>query len=99
MDSQEFTSTLYDPETVEIEEAEELSNDQENNSVICDETDSSKTMEEEIANFMVMGTADEISEEDEVCVGTDLSQFIGHEFSMTNATTAWMKWDARKPLR
>jgi hypothetical protein len=99
MSSQEFTDTLYESETVgTAEEEEELSDVQEDDSIIYDEIDSSKTLDEEIANFMVMGTADEPSEEDEVCVGTDLLQFIGHEFSMVNATTSWMKWDVKRPL-
>ena len=72
--------------------------DQEGNSIIYDEIDSSKTMDEEIANFMVVGTVDEPVEEDEVCVGTDLAQFIGHEFSIPNATAAWMKWDVKRSL-
>ena len=64
-----------------------------------DEIDSSKTMDEEIASFMVMDKVDEPSEDDEVCVGTDLAQFIGHEFSIPSATTAWMKWDVKRHVR
>lgn len=99
MSSQEFINTLHEPEPVGEEEEEALSNDQGDNSVIYDEIDSSMTMDEEIANFMVTGTAVEPSEGDEVCIGTDLSQFIGHEFSMRNATTAWMNWNIKIPPR
>jgi hypothetical protein len=100
MNSQEFTDTLHEPEPIGTEDDEEdISHDQEANPIIYDEIDSSKTMDEEIANFMVMDTVDEPSEEDEVCVGTDLSQFIGQEFSIPSATAAWMKWDVKRSLR
>ena len=59
-----------------------------------DETDSSKTLDEEIADLMTRPGVDDPS--DEVCVGTDLEQFIWHEFSAQTATTAWVKWDAKK---
>jgi hypothetical protein len=58
-----------------------------------DETDSSKTLDQEIADLMTVPGVDTPS--DEVCVGTDLEQFIGHEFSAQAATNAWMKWDAK----
>lgn len=67
------------------------------NSVTYDEIDSSKTVGEEIADLMTgdVGKVSELSEEGEVCIGTDLSQFIGYEFSAPDATTAWMKWEKR----
>ena len=43
---------------------------------------------------MAIPGADDLS--DEVCVGTGLEQFIGHESSTQDATTAWMKWDAKR---
>lgn len=99
MNSQEFTSTLHEPEATGVGDDDgDLPNNQEDNPIIYDEIDSSKTMDEETADFMAMGTADEVSEEDEVCVGTNLSQFLGHEFSIPNATAAWMKWDVKRPL-
>ena len=97
MSSQEFTDTLHEPEPIGTEE--DPPDNQEGNHIIYDDIDSSGTMDEEIAGFMVMGLADESSVEDEVCVGTDLSQFIGNEFSIPNATAAWMKWDVKRPLR
>ena len=51
-------------------------------------------MGEEVADLMTGGAGEEISEEGEVCIGTDLSQFIGYEFTARNATAGWMNWDA-----
>ena len=44
-----------------------------------DEIDSSKTLDEAIGDLMAIPGADDPS--DEVCIGTDFKQFIGHEFS------------------
>ena len=41
------------------------------------------------------GAVEDLLEEDEVCVGTNLEQYIGYEFSSQTATNAWMKWDTR----
>ena len=99
MNNQEFSKTLYEPEVIEIEDDNgDLPNDQGDDHITYDEIDSSKTVGEEIAHLMVNGKEDKASEEDEVCVGTNLSQFIGHVFSIPDATTAWMKWDAKKSL-
>jgi len=98
MKSPEFANTLAGmvPMGTEDDDSNPLSG-QGVNSIIYDETDSSKTVGEEITDLMTrgVGTVSELTEEGEVCVGTDLSQFIGYEFSIQGATTAWMKWNAR----
>lgn len=71
--------------------------DQGEGEIIYDDIDSSKTIDEEIVDLMTKNAEDELSEEEEVCIGTDLDQFIGHEFSIPNATDAWMKWDVKRP--
>ena len=52
-------------------------------------------MDEEITDLMTIVVADEVSQDGEICVGTNLAQFTGYEFSAPNATTAWMRWDAK----
>ena len=92
--SQDFSDTLFRAEPMGVEDNEAIANgDQEESTVEYDEIDSSKTLDEEIADLMTIPGVGDPSEE--VCVGTDLEQFIGHEFSARAATTAWMKWDAK----
>jgi len=52
------------------------------------------TVEEEIADLMAGGAVDDL-EEDEVCVRTNLEQYIGYEFSSQTTTNSWMKWDTK----
>jgi hypothetical protein len=90
MSSQEFIDTLSGMEPIGIEEDDEnyLPSDQKGDAVIYDEIDSSKTIDEEVIALMTADMEDGVSEDGEVCVGTDLSQFIGHEFTATAATNA-----------
>src|ERR1700743_1039612 len=93
--SQAFSMTLSRAEPMGVENDEDSAGgDQEDFAVEHDEIDSSKTLDEAIGDLMAIPGADDLS--DEVCVGTDLEQFIGHEFSARDATTAWMKWDAKR---
>jgi hypothetical protein len=98
MSSQEFIDTLSGMEPIGIEEDDEnyLPSDQKGDAVIYDEIDSSKTIDEEVIALMTADMEDGVSEDGEVCVGTDLSQFIGHEFTATAATNAWMKWNVKR---
>lgn len=93
MKSQEFMDTLFGMEPTGTEDDPETSQD--NNVITYDETDSSKTVMEEVADLMNRQAVDELIEDGEVCIGTNLAQFIGHEFTSRNATAAWMKWDAK----
>ena len=90
-----FSNTLFRAEPIGVEDDEVIPHgDQESSTVEIDEIDSSKTSDEEIADLMTTPGVSEKSEE--VCIGTDLEQFIGHEFSIPAATTARMKWDAKR---
>jgi len=96
MKNKEFVDTLSQSGPVGTEEDDEVTEDDEKEVVEYDEIDSSKTVQEEIADFMAKGSVDGQlgeEEEEEVCVGTNLEQYIGHEFSSQAATNAWMKWD------
>ena len=93
--SQEFSNTLFRAEPMGVEGNEVYDDgDQENSIIKYDEIDSSKTLDEEVTDLMTVPGVDDSTEE--VCIGTDLEQFIGHEFSIPAATTAWMKWDAKR---
>jgi len=96
--SKDFTDTLSRTGTIGTEEEEEEEEWVTNNGskvIEYDEIDSSKTVEEEIADLMAGGAVDDLVEDDEVCVGTNLEQYIGYEFSSQTATNAWMKWDTK----
>jgi len=93
--SQDFLDTLSQVEPVGTEDDEVVDEVQENSTVEHDEIDSSKTLGEEIADLMTAPGVGGSSDEGEVCVGTDLEQFIGYEFSVQAATTAWMRWNAK----
>ena len=78
--SQAFSMTLSWAEPMGVENDEDVTGgDQENFAVEHDEIDPSKTLDGAIGDLMTIPRADNLS--DEVCVGTDLEQFIGHEFS------------------
>ena len=120
-DSGDFAKTLSQMEPIGIEGDEEVEDgNQEGTVVNYDEIDSSKTLEEEIADLMTSGGVEEVADpmaidaeeeiadpmttdvvdnpldEDEVCVGTNLEEFVGYEFSTRAATTVWMKWDTKR---
>lgn len=91
--SKAFVNSLSCMEPIGTEEDDEVDGDDEGERTVeYDEIDSSKTLEE-IADLMTTQTADDPSDEGEVCIGTNLEEFIGYEFSTRAATTAWMKWD------
>jgi hypothetical protein len=93
--SKEFSNTIYRVEPMGVEGDEVIADeDQEGSTIGYDEIDSSKTLDEEIADLMTVPGKDD--EPEEVCVGTDLEQFVGHQFSAQTATAAWMKWDAKR---
>ena len=98
MNSKDFTDTLSQLGSLGTEE-DEFADSGNEGAIEYDDIDSSKTVEEEIADLMakdtVDGSLDEDEDEDEVCVGTDLEQYIGYEFSSQAATNAWMKWDTK----
>jgi len=100
MKNKDFTDTLSQSAPVGMEEDDEVTDGDDEVVVEYDEIDSSKTLEEEIADFMAQGTVDGPlggplgGDEEEVCVGTNLEQYIGYEFSSQTATNAWMKWDS-----
>ena len=78
--SQAFSIKLSWAEPMGVEnDKDSTGGDQENFAVEHDNIDSSKTLDEAIGDLMAIPGADDLS--DEVCVGTDLEQFIGHEFS------------------
>ena len=88
------TLSLFGP----VDEEDEATDDDNSEGVVeYDEIDSSKTVEEEIVDLMAASAVDGSLDEgqDEVCVGTDLEQYIGYEFSSQAATAAWMKWDSK----
>jgi len=94
--SQEFSSTLFRVEPIGTEDNEvDADEDEEDSTIEYDEIDSSKTLDEEIGDLMTVSGVDDPSDEGEVCVGTDLDQFIGYEFSTQAATAAWMNWNAK----
>ena len=62
---------------------------------MCDEIDSSRTVGEEVANLMTGSAGEEVSEKGEIFIGSNISQFIGYEFTPRDATATWMKWDAK----
>ena len=83
------------PDTIGVEEEEEeVTGDGSEKVIEYDEIDSSKTVEEEITDLMAGGAVDDL-EEDEVCVRTNLEQYIGYEFSSQTTTNSWMKWDTK----
>jgi len=93
--SKDFTDTLSRVGPIGVEEEEEeVTGDGSEKAIEYDEIDSSKTVEEEIADLMAGGAVNDL-EEDEVCVGTNLEQYIGYEFSSQTATNSWMKWDTK----
>ena len=98
MNSKDFTNSLSQLGSLGIEE-DEFADGGHEGVIEYDDIDSSKTVEEEIADFMAKGTVDgslgKDEDEDEVCVGTDLEQYIGYECSSQAATDAWMKWDTK----
>jgi len=96
MKDQDFVDTLSHPEPIGTEDDEVADNNGSNdNAIQHDEIDSSKTLNEEIADLMALGARDDPSEVDEVCIGTNLGKFVGHEFSSKAATTSWMQWNTK----
>ena len=91
--SKEFTDTLSRLEPVGTEDDEVIS-DVGGMAVEYDEVDSSKTVEEEVVDLMA-AEVDDSSDEGKVCVGTNLEQYIGYEFSSHTATDAWMQWSTK----
>ena len=93
--SQAFFMTLSQAEPMGVENDEDSTGgDQEDFAVEHGEINSSETLDEAIGDLMAIPGADDLL--DEVCVGTDLEQFIGHEFSAQDVTTAWIKCDAKR---
>lgn len=95
-DSKDFADTLSQPEPIGTEDDDEIADDDdEHNTIGHDEIDSSKTLDEEIADMVALDVTDGPSDEDEVCVGTNMEQYVGYEFSSQAATTAWMRWNTK----
>jgi len=94
MKDQDFANTLgSQPEPLGTEDDEVIGDG--DGDVLHDGIDSSRTLDEEITDLMTSGTSDGPSDEDEVCVGTNLEQYIGYEFSSQTATSGWMQWNKK----
>jgi hypothetical protein len=93
--SKGFADTLSQLEPIGTEDDDEVTDNHSGGTVEEDEIDSSKTLSEEIVDLMAAGMADGPSDGDEVCVGTNLEQYIGYEFSSRTATNAWMQWNSK----
>jgi len=75
MKDQDFVNTLSLPEPIGTEDDEVVDNNN-GDAIQHDEIDSSKTLNEEIADLMSLGARDGPSEQDEVCIGTNLGVMI-----------------------
>ena len=81
MRNKDFTDILSQSALVGMEEDNEVTDGDGEVVVEYDEIDSSKTLQEEIADLMAQGAVNGSlgGDEEEVCVGTNLEQYIGYE--------------------
>ena len=91
------------------EEDQDDDDDNNNDGVNCDEIDSSKTVDEAIADIIdctpadcladiyVDGEAEALSELDaeDRGAGINLDMWVEHPFSVCNATRRWMEWNGK----
>ena len=102
--SPEFAKSLQRPETMRVEEGEEIDehDSMSKDAVPYDEIDSSRTIGEEVEalilqepNHLPMDQIDAGSDHDDVhIIGINVDRYTGHEFSSCTATSGWMEWDA-----
>ena len=87
-----------------MEDEEEVDEDDlmDEDTVLYDGVDSSRTIDEEVEALMLqeprhllMDQTNAESDHDDVqIVGTHIERYTGHEFSSHAATNWWMEWDA-----
>ncbi len=100
--SPEFAKGLQRPETMEVEDDDELDEDNPMDEVIYDEIDSSKMIDEETEALILqepghLDTDEPDAEPDHGdvhVVGDKVDRYTGYEFSSHEATNWWVEWDA-----
>ena len=97
--SPEFERSLHRPEITEAEDEESDEADSvDQNAVLYDEIDSSRTLNEEVGALILQGPNNPLVNQTDVepdndvhIVGSNMERYTGCEFS---ATKEWMEWDA-----
>jgi hypothetical protein len=106
---QEFYKSLKGSDEGGEEDQDDNDNDGDNKTVHYDEIDSSKTINEAIADVIKRAPADCLadiyvdkddglsgeSDAEDRGTGTNLDMYTGHEFSTRNATGGWMEWNSK----